>query len=126
MPGGVTCDYCGKQTYMPYRCRYCNGLFCPDHRLPEKHDCTGLERMKENPAWKNYAIEVRKREAMPRASFRERWDREETSRTGSFRGPGSFLGSPSVYQAADVEGAKRMLVVLLLASLVMALMISFL
>jgi len=126
LSGGSTCDYCGKQTYMPYRCRYCDGLFCPDHRLPEKHDCVGLERMKENPAWRNYAIEVRKREAaVPRTSFRERWDKEETSRS-RLRGPGSFLGSPSGYETADVESAKRMLVILLLAALIIALMMRFL
>jgi len=28
---------------MPYRCRYCGGTFCPDHRLPENHSCPGLE-----------------------------------------------------------------------------------
>ena len=28
---------------MPYRCRYCGGTFCGDHRLPENHACPGLE-----------------------------------------------------------------------------------
>lgn len=29
---------------MPFRCNYCGGYFCPEHRLPEFHDCTGLRR----------------------------------------------------------------------------------
>jgi Zn-dependent protease len=37
----VSCDLCGKEEYMPFRCRYCGGYFCAEHRLPEMHDCTG-------------------------------------------------------------------------------------
>ena len=27
---------------MPYRCRLCGGTYCSDHRLPENHNCPGL------------------------------------------------------------------------------------
>jgi len=37
----VKCDKCGVATSMPFRCRYCGGYFCDQHRLPEFHDCTG-------------------------------------------------------------------------------------
>ncbi len=37
------CDRCGATTNMPYRCRYCGGTFCGEHRLPENHGCPGLE-----------------------------------------------------------------------------------
>ena len=37
----VQCDYCGKDEYMPFRCKYCGGYFCAEHRLPEMHNCTG-------------------------------------------------------------------------------------
>ena len=37
------CDRCGSVTDLPYQCRYCGGSFCGDHRLPESHDCPGLE-----------------------------------------------------------------------------------
>ncbi len=26
---------------MPFRCKYCGGYFCAEHRLPEMHNCTG-------------------------------------------------------------------------------------
>ena len=26
--------------YLPFKCKYCGGTFCKDHRLPENHDCT--------------------------------------------------------------------------------------
>lgn len=37
------CYYCGRKiTQLPYRCRYCGHIFCPDHRLPETHGCNRL------------------------------------------------------------------------------------
>ncbi|QKQ98977.1 rhomboid family intramembrane serine protease [Candidatus Nanohaloarchaea archaeon] len=36
------CSKCGKQA-MTFTCRYCNDKFCSEHRLPENHDCEGLE-----------------------------------------------------------------------------------
>jgi len=39
----ATCDVCGKQENMPYECRRCGGSFCSEHRLPENHDCPGLQ-----------------------------------------------------------------------------------
>ncbi len=29
---------------MPFRCNYCGGYFCAEHRLPEFHECTGIYR----------------------------------------------------------------------------------
>ncbi|HMF33433.1 MAG TPA: AN1-type zinc finger domain-containing protein [Candidatus Lokiarchaeia archaeon] len=38
----VQCGKCGvEMNYLPFRCKYCGGTFCRDHRLPENHDCTG-------------------------------------------------------------------------------------
>ncbi len=37
------CDVCGRAENMPYQCRYCGGTHCSSHRLPENHDCSGLE-----------------------------------------------------------------------------------
>jgi len=30
---------CGTETFLPFRCPYCGGYFCIDHRLPENHEC---------------------------------------------------------------------------------------
>lgn len=40
----VQCDRCGREVDLPFRCNYCGGYFCADHRLPEFHGCTGLYR----------------------------------------------------------------------------------
>jgi hypothetical protein len=33
------CEYCGKATFLPFKCNYCGGTFCERHRLPEQHEC---------------------------------------------------------------------------------------
>lgn len=38
----MKCEICGKDEVLPYRCSYCGGIFCSDHRLPEKHRCKEL------------------------------------------------------------------------------------
>ncbi len=45
------CDYCGKYEMLPFNCKYCGGVYCSAHRLPEYHECTGLRMMKEG-TWK--------------------------------------------------------------------------
>ncbi len=35
----VICTYCGKQTYLPFTCRFCGADFCDEHRLKENHSC---------------------------------------------------------------------------------------
>ena len=37
------CDVCGKEVTLPFRCKYCGGTFCAEHRLPENHNCDGLD-----------------------------------------------------------------------------------
>lgn len=37
------CDRCSEDEPMPYRCRLCGGTFCAEHRLPENHECPGLD-----------------------------------------------------------------------------------
>lgn len=32
---------------MPFKCRYCGQPYCSQHRLPENHECRGLEDYKE-------------------------------------------------------------------------------
>ena len=44
------CDVCGEEVSMPYHCRHCGGTYCAEHRLPESHDCTGLERWDDSGA----------------------------------------------------------------------------
>ena len=49
----VQCDKCGKDDDLPFRCNYCDGYFCSEHRLPEFHECTGLYNQRSVPNWRN-------------------------------------------------------------------------
>ncbi|AUX07734.1 rhomboid family protein [Halalkaliarchaeum desulfuricum] len=39
----ATCDECGEYENLPYQCHRCGRTFCANHRLPENHDCPGLD-----------------------------------------------------------------------------------
>jgi Zn-dependent protease len=39
----MECQKCGKETFLPFRCPYCAGYFCSEHRLPENHECPKIE-----------------------------------------------------------------------------------
>ncbi|MFB0561735.1 MAG: AN1-type zinc finger domain-containing protein [Candidatus Lokiarchaeia archaeon] len=43
----VKCEFCGKGEYLPFKCRYCSGYFCIDHRLPENHNCSSALQISE-------------------------------------------------------------------------------
>jgi len=39
----MKCQKCEKDVFLPFRCPYCGGYFCSEHRLPENHDCPRME-----------------------------------------------------------------------------------
>ncbi|MEM3784838.1 MAG: AN1-type zinc finger domain-containing protein [Candidatus Bathyarchaeia archaeon] len=39
----MNCQKCQKEVFLPFRCPYCGGYFCTEHRLPENHECIGME-----------------------------------------------------------------------------------
>ncbi|WP_254534996.1 AN1-type zinc finger domain-containing protein [Halomarina litorea] len=41
--GVVTCRRCGDRLHDVRGCSYCSGTYCSTHRLPENHDCPGIE-----------------------------------------------------------------------------------
>ena len=40
----MRCHYCEADTIMPFRCPFCGGYFCAEHRLPEMHDCPQIRK----------------------------------------------------------------------------------
>lgn len=42
----MKCQFCGKEEVLPFKCQFCQGLFCAEHRLPENHSCSEIERAK--------------------------------------------------------------------------------
>jgi Zn-dependent protease len=39
----MNCDKCQKEVFLPFRCQFCGGYFCSDHRLPENHECPRID-----------------------------------------------------------------------------------
>ncbi len=39
----MKCEKCAAETFLPFKCQYCGGFYCSDHRLPENHDCSHME-----------------------------------------------------------------------------------
>lgn len=42
----MKCQYCDTEEILPFKCPYCNGYFCAEHRLPENHKCPEIWRAK--------------------------------------------------------------------------------
>ncbi len=67
----MKCDYCGKDEALPFRCQYCHGSFCPEHRLPENHNCPEINQAIEARAQKqSYEYKVTYAPSMVRNKFR--------------------------------------------------------
>ena len=54
------CEFCGEEIgYLPFKCNYCGGTFCKQHRLPENHECTF--ELKHSPVVATTAKRTRQR-----------------------------------------------------------------
>jgi len=42
----LKCQQCGREEVLPFKCQFCQGLFCAEHRLPENHNCPEIWRAK--------------------------------------------------------------------------------
>jgi Zn-dependent protease len=40
----MQCDKCQKEVFLPFKCPYCGGYFCSEHRLPENHGCPQIDQ----------------------------------------------------------------------------------
>ncbi|MEM4454826.1 MAG: zinc finger AN1 domain-containing stress-associated protein [Thermofilaceae archaeon] len=61
----VRCEACGKVIdSVPFRCRYCGGVFCVYHHLPENHSCPALPLIRQPRAEKMFALPYPARRAL--------------------------------------------------------------
>jgi len=44
----TNCLECGKEKDLFYRCSYCEGTYCSNHRLPEAHACDGVRFLSDS------------------------------------------------------------------------------
>ena len=45
----MRCELCGTDEAIPFKCRYCEGMFCSVHRLPPNHNCIFLKEYLKQP-----------------------------------------------------------------------------
>ena len=43
----MKCFTCESTVVMPFNCKFCSQKYCDEHRLPEDHECQGLQLYKE-------------------------------------------------------------------------------
>jgi Zn-dependent protease len=66
----LKCNYCGKDEALPFRCQYCHGSFCPEHRLPENHNCPEIDRaIAARAQTQGYEYKVTFTPTAPKAKF---------------------------------------------------------
>jgi len=46
------CQYCDKEVLYPFKCSFCEGSFCIEHRLPENHSCINAPARTPLGPWK--------------------------------------------------------------------------
>jgi hypothetical protein len=72
------CVFCGEELdILPYTCKFCGGNFCAKHRVPESHNCIGLEEYKkgkrkeliEGKAPISYGNELERKERVEKIPF---------------------------------------------------------
>lgn len=45
----MECGVCRREEDLPFKCRYCKGYFCPEHRLPPNHNCVFINDYMRQP-----------------------------------------------------------------------------
>jgi len=67
----MRCELCGTDEAIPFKCRYCEGVFCSIHRLPPNHNCRFLQEYLKQPARDREFLEhIHARAGMPHERVR--------------------------------------------------------
>lgn len=83
------CSECGKQT-MSFTCHYCGGKFCSEHRLPENHDCEGLEsgKKEEYMVSKSKDKDSKEKRKKSKSKNQQKWFKEKNVKQDVHRNQG--------------------------------------
>ncbi|HJS68195.1 MAG TPA: AN1-type zinc finger protein, partial [Nitrososphaera sp.] len=67
----MRCELCGTDEAIPFKCRYCEGVFCSVHRLPPNHNCIFLKEYLKQPARDREFLEhIHERAGLPQERIR--------------------------------------------------------
>lgn len=75
------CPTCNKtlDSFLPFRCRRCNLYYCNEHRLPENHNCQGVQY--KNKDIDNWIEEEKKFKKHPEIKSTHIWQKKNPIRT---------------------------------------------
>lgn len=52
------CSFCNGVVNWRYKCKYCGNKFCPEHRIPENHECSFALNQEKEPEKKTLKQEI--------------------------------------------------------------------
>lgn len=62
----MRCELCGIGEVIPFKCRYCERIYCSSHRLPPNHNCVFLKDFLKQPSRDREFLErIHRREGLP-------------------------------------------------------------
>ena len=62
----MRCELCGIGEVIPFKCRYCERIYCSSHRLPPNHNCVFLKDFLKQPSRDREFLErIQRREGLP-------------------------------------------------------------
>ena len=71
------CEYCGRKIEsIPFKCRYCNLIYCEEHRIPEEHMCTSMVKPKSVTLKKTHGSGVFYKDTRVKESVTEETERQ--------------------------------------------------
>ena len=70
------CSECGKET-MSFTCHYCGEKYCSEHRLPENHDCEGLESGKDEEFLNSNKEDTKQEASKDKKWFDEKFEEKD-------------------------------------------------
>jgi Zn-dependent protease len=86
----MNCQACEREVDLPFRCSYCGGGFCSDHRLPENHACSRMDQAKavsqgqvmQQQGYGNYSYSYLYGQDPYKKQFHIRWSPKEFKHIG--------------------------------------------
>jgi Zn-dependent protease len=86
----MKCQVCGAETMMPFRCPFCGGQFCSQHRLPENHNCPAIskarsqaqEKVMTQQSYNSYNYSYALGQDSYKRQYRIRWSYKEVKHIG--------------------------------------------
>ncbi|MFX0010063.1 MAG: AN1-type zinc finger protein [Candidatus Hermodarchaeota archaeon] len=108
------CEFCGEQiSFLPFKCKYCGGAFCKEHRLPEYHQCSfELKSIPITPSKRNESSSRSSRVRGPSRNFKKYMKRQDKEKKKDVK---FYLKYPT--NRKQFQGIKLLLLLIVIFSI---------